>query len=71
MLVYAGELADGPLPDERLRDVGSILSSALFGLNDASPDQRVWAEDVLEAVLAANPPPGVATAAKARLARTG
>jgi uncharacterized membrane protein YgcG len=71
VLVYAGELADGPLPDERLRDVGSILSSALFGLNDASPDQQVWVEDVLEAVLAANPPPGVATAAKARLARTG
>ena len=71
VLVYAGELADGPLPDERLREAGSILSSALFGGRDASPEQQVWVEDVLASVLAANPPPGVATAAKARLVRTG
>jgi hypothetical protein len=54
---HADALADGPLPDDRLRNVGSIVSAALFGRTTPPEDTRAWAESVVDDASASHPPP--------------
>lgn len=56
VLAYVRALAAGPLPDARLSGVGEVVSSALFG-PDPPLATRSWAEQVLDAVVGAHPPP--------------
>jgi hypothetical protein len=48
---YATALGDGPLAEPRLRDVGAILSAALFGRSEPAPSSRAWAEQVVSDAL--------------------
>src|SRR5699024_6706312 len=45
IVAYTAALADGCLPDDRVREVGHILSSALFGPTEPPDDRRRWAEE--------------------------
>ena len=56
VLDHSAALAAGPLPDERVTRVGRLLSSALFGPREPSPDAQRWAEAVVDDVSRAHPP---------------
>lgn len=54
---HAAALAQGPLPDPRISELGWLLSAALFSGREPPDDRRVWAETVLDEVTAAHPVP--------------
>ena len=58
LVAYTRALAAGPLPDERLVAVGSIVSDALFARVEPGPEAQHWAESTLAEIVAAHPSPG-------------
>jgi hypothetical protein len=54
---HAHALIDGPLPDARLREVGEIVSAALFGRHLPDEAIRNWVDQVVREATDANPPP--------------
>lgn len=54
---HAAALAEGPLPDPRIAELGWLLSAALFSGREPPEDRRIWAEAVLAEVTAAHPVP--------------
>lgn len=54
---HAEVLSGGVAPDERLPTVARVLSDALFGREQPTIDRRLWAEQVIDQVLATHPPP--------------
>jgi YD repeat-containing protein len=54
---HASALAGGPLPDARLATVGQMVSAALFGRREPPAEVRTWADDVVDEVSNAHPPP--------------
>lgn len=57
VLAYTRALADGPVPDERLAEVGQVLSTALFGQTAPSPATRADVKATVTAIIDAHPPP--------------
>lgn len=50
---YAAALADGVLGDERLRQVGHVVTAAAWSRREPPEEVRLWAEDVLRAAACA------------------
>jgi hypothetical protein len=65
---HADALADELLPDDRLTEVGRIVSAALFGRSAPPDDTRSWAESVVDDATAAHPPPSRSQRRRARRA---
>lgn len=55
---HTRRLAGGPLPDDRLPEVGRLLSDALFGQAPPTMATRLWVEQVIDQVTEAHPAPG-------------
>jgi hypothetical protein len=53
---YTAALVDGPLRDDRVAQLGVVLSAALFSGREPPPEVRAWADACLEEVLTAHPP---------------
>jgi transglutaminase-like putative cysteine protease len=56
-LEYASALAHSALADERLEEVGNIVTRAAYSGHDPAPADQRWAEEVLDEALAAAPKP--------------
>lgn len=54
---YTIVLASSVLPDERLIDVGRLVTEAAYSGREPSPERRRWAEQVLQDAMAAPKPP--------------
>ena len=57
ILAYTQALHDGPIPDERITWLGSVLSTALFGPAAPPPEARHDAERTLDELIEAHPVP--------------
>jgi len=56
LLEYATALSVDVFDDDRLIEVGKIVSRSLFSAHDPTPEERMWAEATLAAVEKAKPP---------------
>jgi transglutaminase-like putative cysteine protease len=54
---YTTALAASALPDPRLVELGELVTAAAYSGREPSPEQRQWAETVLDEATAAAPPP--------------
>lgn len=57
VLHHTAALADGPLPDPRVRDVGAVVSGALYGRDEPEAGARDWADRVVDEVTDRHPRP--------------
>lgn len=55
VLQHTDDLARTVLPDHRLREVGRLLSDALFGRSAPSTLHRLWAQAVVDEILETHP----------------